>query len=127
MWGFGAEMLPGFGGFWPVILGVVCPLMLFVTVVLTVIFDERVHLSSAILAGLTAGSLVAILFVLGVSSPFFLELGERDIEDLGGEITWQDAVGRDAVLFGLGGAAMGVVGGGLAWAVQRKPGRKEST
>ena len=93
-------------------------LVLLVTVALAVGLGERVRLPTAVVAGVVAGCLTAITFVLGYFSIFALELGERDLNDLGGDIGWDVSLALGLIIWGAGGAVVGAACGIAVWALR---------
>ncbi len=120
--GFAAETTSLFDEFWPEgVLTVIGPLVLLLTAALAASVGERVTLPTAVTAvivGLLVGGLTGIMFALGVISPFVLELGERDINDLGGELAWDFALALGLIIWGGGGAVLGAACGTAAWALR---------
>ena len=117
MWGVAAETASLYDEFWPSVL-MLGALVLLVTVALAVGLGERVRLPTAVVAGVVAGCLTAITFVLGYFSLFALELGKRDLNDLGGDIGWDVSLALGLIIWGAGGAVVGAACGIAAWALR---------
>ena len=116
IWGFAAETTSLFDQFWPGMLWMgALPLLL--TAALAASFGKKVMLPTAVVFGVVAGFLTAIMFLLGVFSPFALELGERDLNELGADEPWDVRLTWGLILYGAGGAVLGAVCGIAAWAL----------
>lgn len=125
IWGFSAEVSSVFDELWLAVLTVIIPWVLLLTVALAAIVDRNVRLPSVVLIGLVLGSLAAMLFILGVFFPFALELGGRDRQDVGEELGgWSVVLPWFSMAGALGGAAVGAVCGGAAWALHFGLGQK---
>ncbi len=100
---------------------------------LVAIMDRNVRLPSAVLMGLVLGSVAAMLLILGVLSPFALELGRRDRGDVGNELGgWSVVLPWFLIVAAVGGAAVGAACGTAAWALrfvlgQMRSGRERDT
>ncbi len=116
-WGFAAETASLYDEFWPSVL-VLGALVLLVTVALAVGLGGRVQLPTAVVVGVVAGCLTAITFALGASSPFALELGGRDLNELGGDFPWDTALTFGLIYWGALGAVVGAACGIAAWALR---------
>ncbi len=114
--GFAAETASLYE-FWPSVL-VLGALVLLVTVALAVGLGERVRLPTAVVAGVVAGCLTAIVFVLGASSPFALELGGRNLYELGGDSPWELTLTIGLIFWGAAGAVVGAACGIAVWALR---------
>ncbi len=123
MWGFAAATTALFDEFWPSVLlsGL---LVLLLTAALAASVGKKVGLVTAVVSGVVAGCLGGIMFVLGAFSPFALELGERDLNDLGGDIGWDVSLALGLIIWGAGGAVVGAACGIAAWALGFALGRK---
>ena len=125
--GFAAEATSLFDEFWPdVVVAVIAPLVLLLTVALTASLDEKVTFMSAVVSGLAAGCFTGMVFVLGVVSPFALELGERELNNIASELSWQVAITLGLIIWGTGGAALGTASGAAAWALRLGLGQMRS-
>jgi hypothetical protein len=123
IWGFAAETTSLFDEFWSGML-MMGALVLLLTVVLAASFGKNVRLLTAVLLGIAAGCLAGIVLVLGASSPFALELGERDMANLGGDLAWKAALAAALITGGGVGAVVGAVCGTVAWALIMSLGEK---
>ena len=125
IWGFAAETTSLFDQFWPGML-LMGALVLLLAAVLAASFGKNVRLLTAVMFGMVAGCLAGVMLVLGASSPFALELGERDLTDLGGDLAWKAALAA-ALIAGAGvGSLVGAVCGTAAWALVVTLGEKPS-
>lgn len=126
--GFVAETTSLYDELWPEgVLTVIVPLFLLLIAALAAGFGEKVTFMTAVLLGLTAGCLTGIMFLLGAFSPFALELGERDLNDVGGaDLAWDFALTLGLIIWGAGGAVLGAASGIAAWALHLGLGRKRS-
>ena len=118
--GLAIETTSLFEEVWPgvLLLGV---LVLLLTVVLAASLGEKVTLPTAVTAvivGLLVGCLMGITFLLGAISPFALELGERDLNDLEGDIGLDVSLTIGLIFWGAGGAVAGAASGTAAWALR---------
>ena len=95
----------------------IVPLVLFLTAALAASVDEKVAFVSAVVLGLVAGYLTVIIFILGVVSPYALELGGRELSDLEGALDWVVALTLGLIIWGGGGAVLGAASGTAAWAL----------
>jgi hypothetical protein len=127
MWGFVVEVLSVADGreYWAYLL-VVGPWALVLMVALVVLLG-RSNLLLGPLVGLVLGSLAAALFVVGVVSPFFMELGDRDLTDVGGDLSWEVSLMLGMIVWGGGGAVAGAVCGGVASALKAGLGWKSTS
>ncbi len=126
--GFAAETASLYEEFWSgaLLLG---GLVLLLTAALAASLGERVTLPTAVTAvivGLLVGCLMGITFLLGAISPFALELGERDLNDLGGDIGLDVSLTIGLIFWGAGGAVAGAASGTAAWALRFALGRMRS-
>ena len=126
--GFAAETTSLYDELWPQgVVTVIVPLALLVTAALAAGFAKEVPLLTAMVLGVGAGFLTGIMFLLGAFSPFALELGERDLNDVGGaELAWDFALTLGLIIWGAGGAVLGAASGIAAWALHLGLGRKRS-
>ena len=109
-----------------VVLTVVGPLVLLLTVALVVILGDEVTLPTAVVSGVVAGFTMGTMFVLGILSPFALELGGRDLNEFGGDTGWPAPLIMGVIFMGAGGAVVGAVCGVAAWALHFALGQKPS-
>lgn len=119
-WGFVGETMSLFDEFWSSVL-LLSALVLLLTVALAASVGEKVTLLTAVTAvalGLLGGGIMGITFVLGAFSPFALELGERDLNDVGGDIGWDVSLTLGLMIWGGGGAVLGAACGTAAWALR---------
>ncbi len=114
--GFAGETTSLFDEVWPGVL-LLGALVLLLTAALAVGFGEKVRLLTAVVSGVVAGCLVGIMFVLGASSPFALELGERDLNELGADEPWDVRLTFGLIYWGAAGAVVGAACGVAAWAL----------
>ncbi len=118
MWGFAAEAA-SVDEFWRwrglLIFG---PLALLLTATLAASFEKKVPLLTAVVFGVVTGCLTAMMLVLGVFSPFALELGERDLNELGPDLAWDVSLALGLIFWGAGGAVVGAACGVAAWALR---------
>ena len=123
--GFVAETTSLFDEFWPQgVVTVIVPLALLVTAALAAGFAKEVPLLTAMVLGVGTGFLTGIVLFLGAFSPFALELGERDLNDLGGDIAWDVSLTLGLIIWGAGGAVLGAASGTAAWTLHLGLGRK---
>ena len=122
--GFATETTSLYDEFWPGVL-LLGALVLLLTVALAAGFGEKVRLLTAVVSGVVAGCTVGIMLVLGAFSPFALELGERDLGDVGGDLAWDTALPLALIYVGAGVAVVGAVCGTAAWALHLALGRKQ--
>ena len=73
----------------------------------------------ALAEGIMTGGLAGILLAVGRFTPFALGVGSRNVEGWqpGMDLPWRDALAVLMVLYGIGGAASGVLSGMAAWAL----------
>ena len=69
---------------------------------------------------------MGITFLLGAISPFALELGERDLNDLEGDIGLDASLAFALIFWGAVGAVVGAACGIAAWALRFALGRMRS-
>ncbi len=114
-----------------VVLSVVAQLLLLLvpalllTAALAVSLGEKAPLPNAVVSGVFGGWLMALMFVLGIFSPFALELGGRDLIEFGGDIYWYNHLIVALVYTGAGGAVVGAVCGVAAWTLRFALGQKQ--
>ena len=124
IWGFAAETA-SVDEFWRwkglLIFG---PLVVLLTAALAAGFGKKVRLLTAVVFGVVAGCLTAMMLVLGVFSPFALELGQRDLNELGADEPWDVRLTMGLIYWGAGGAAVGAACGIVAWALHFALGQK---
>ncbi len=118
--GLAIETTSLFEEVWPgaLLLGA---LVLLLTVVLAASLGEKVTFPTAVTAvivGLLVGCVTGITFLLGAISPFALELGQRDLNELGGDVPWDDRLTFALIYWGAAGAVMGAACGVAAWALR---------
>jgi hypothetical protein len=92
-------------------------LLMLLTAALTASFGNNVRLLRAAILGSAAGCLAGLVLVLGAASPFALELGERDLTTLGGDLAWKAALAAALATGGGVGALVGAGCGAVAWAM----------
>ncbi len=127
LWGFVVEVLSIADGreFWAYLL--VVGLLALVLIVALAVLLGRSNMLLGPRVGLVLGSLVGALFVVGVVSPFFMELGDRDLTDVGGDLPWEASLMWGMILWGGGGAVVGAVCGGVVSALKAGLGWKSTS
>lgn len=116
--GFIVELSSVVDRFWVFIVGVVVPWLFILTATLVYIARGNVRLIPALAGGLVLGYLTATLFAAGLVSPNVMELGNRDIEDIGGEAPLLEALALGLIMAALAGAIVGPASGMAAWALR---------
>ena len=124
--GFAAETTALFDQFWFGLLTLVAPLALLLTAALAATLRGRARLLTALALGLPVGSLAAMVLVLGAFSPSVLELGGRDLYQVGGDLAWGPALAWALIVWGAAGAVLGLACGTAAWALWMGLGRRSS-
>ena len=100
-------------------LAIILTPLVILTAVLAISFSERTGWVTAVVLGGVAGCAVGIALPLGASLLFILEIGGRELDDLGGpDIIWQAALILGLIFFGAGGAVLGAACGAAARAVR---------
>ncbi len=119
LWGFVVEVLSIADGreFWAYLL-VMGSLVLLLAVALALILGRNMPLLLASLAGLVLGGQVGMVFIAGVFSPFWFELGGRDLAEAGGDLDWSASLAFGLILWGVMGVAVGAACGAAAWALR---------
>ncbi len=125
--GFAAETASLFDEFWLAVVAAFTLLALLLTAALAVRMGESVSLAAAVVSGVMAGYVTGAMFVLGTFFPFALELGGRDLNEVGGDAGWLAVLIVGVPIYGGGGgAALGAVCGTAAWALWMGLGRRSS-
>ncbi len=93
-------------------------LVLLLTAALAVGFGEKVPFMTALIFGVGVGCLTGITLVLGAFSPFALELGGRDLNELGADEPWDVRLTFGLIYWGAVGAVVGAACGMAAWALR---------
>ncbi len=123
--GFVGETMSLFDEFWPGVL-LLGALVLLLIVALAVSVGEKVPFMTALIFGVGVGCLTAITWVLGASWPFALELGGRDLNELGADEPWDVRLTMGLIYWGAVGAVLGAACGIAAWALRYSLGQVRS-
>ncbi len=123
--GLGLQLSPpprflGWGA-WPLL--VVLPFVFVMVLLLAATVKREMRPESALQLGALIGSIAAMLFIVGVFSPYALTVGERRLDEFAGEARWSEGPIVWMTLAAMAGAALGAVCGRTVWALKRGFGR----